>query len=213
MSATFCSDTNTFYMVKVSVITPTIAGREQFLNRCIAQFNEQDYPNIEHIIIKGDGAIGAKLNYACAISTGDIILRMDDDDIYAPDWISKSVAVLQDTSLDCVGLSNAYFCDMPRHRILEYKQRPGAQLFLCGATLCFHKSVWERNKFREDIQKGEDAYFVAGCRAYPHDYKQGFLAVIHGNNTSSHQAIYCKEMSLSNETHKLVGRLDVGIVK
>ena len=51
-------------MVKVSVITPTVAGREQFLKRCITQFNEQDYPNIEQIIIKGDGKIGEKLNYA-----------------------------------------------------------------------------------------------------------------------------------------------------
>lgn len=200
-------------MVKVSVITPTVSGREQFLKRCIAQFNEQDYPNIEQIIIKGDGKIGEKLNYACSVATGDIIIRMDDDDIYAPDWISKSVQFLQDTSMDCVGLSNAYFYDAPRHRILEYKQMPGAQLFLCGATLCFHRSVWQRNKFREDIQKGEDAYFVAGCKSWPHDYKQGFLAVIHCGNTSSHQAIYCKEMSISNETHKLVGRLDVGIVK
>lgn len=200
-------------MVKVSVITPTFAGREQFLKRCIAQFNEQDYPNIEQIIIKGDGKIGEKLNYACSVATGDIIIRMDDDDIYAPDWISKSVQFLQDTSMDCVGLSNAYFYDAPRHRILEYKQRQGAQLFICGATLCFHRSVWQRNKFREDIHKGEDAYFVSGCKSWPHDYKQGFLAVIHGGNTSSHRAIYCKEMQPSNETHKLVGRLDVGIVK
>src|SRR6187399_2030925 len=99
----------------VSVITPT-ANRPEMLERCIRMFLAQDYENKEMTVCASGNtdynwnriygiypelcltflhkSIGAKRNECFRNVSGSIILHMDDDDLYAPDWITKSVAAL-----------------------------------------------------------------------------------------------------------------------
>ncbi len=54
--------------------------------------------------------------------------------------------------------------------------------------MAYRKGVWERYPFR-DMQVGEDNDFVwhAGAKVVAHDYIAGFVAILHGNNTSPKQ--------------------------
>lgn len=199
----------------VTVITPT-ANRPEMLKRCIEQFMAQGYQNKEMYIgcnseyevsymqayfsDKAEGYMpvymkswdiekttGDKRNELIHLSDGEIILHMDDDDYYAPDWISKSVQFLLDNDADLVGLNKGYFWQ-PNHALRWYERKANQQPFVLGATMCYKKSMWERNKF-QPIRIGEDKKFCVGAgKVMAHDYVNGFMCIIHGNNTSSQEA-------------------------
>lgn len=167
--------------VLVTVITPTTLDREQFNESIIQQFNAQDYPNKEHLFSTSDLTIGDKRNMLCSLAKGRIIIHMDSDDIYAPDWITKSVNALINSGAQLTGLSTAKFTDGTNNWQYIYKS---PQPYILGATMCYYKSMWEQNKFK-DINVGEDAMFCANAGLIlPHDYIDGFTATIHPGNTA-----------------------------
>lgn len=202
--------------MKVSVITPTASGRAQQLKNCIRQFLSQDYADKEMIIVGAPGdclaweypeygksvfwiddignePIGTRRNAACQLASGDIIVHMDDDDIYAPDWISRSVDALQQSTGNITGLSSAYF-QTPDHLYL-YEYPANAQPYVCEATMCYWRSFWDAHPF-PDIRAGEGLYFCGAGRLKPHNYIDGFTAIIHGSNTASHKQLGSKEFTL-----------------
>ena len=202
----------------VSVITPT-ANRPEMLERCIAMFLAQDYENKEHTIISDDGIfrehkygtvrgaeqynnIGQKRNAACSMTPASIILHMDDDDLYAPDWITRSVTALQTSGADIVGLHNSYFYDTRKQQGYEWIPKPHEQTYLLGATLCYWRHVWERKPF-PDTSHGEDSAFISNNgRLFAHGYKEGFIATVHGGNTECHKALPL--LTKINFTHPLL---------
>ncbi len=165
----------------VSVITPTTTDREQFNERIKQIFESQDYPNKEHLLDYDSGNVGEKRNRLCKCAKGSIILHMDSDDHYAPDWISRSVYALYSTDKDIVGLSTAVFHSPSLNKSWHYVYPPNENLI--GATLCYKKSFWEQKKFN-NIMEGEDNDFIRGSRFAAHDYINGFIATIHEGNTS-----------------------------
>lgn len=177
--------------LKVGILTPTMMGREKFLERCKRIVKSQDYNNIQHIIIPGEGSIGAKLNLAIKSSSADIFIRCDDDDIIAIDYVSVCVDKLKEC--DCTGLSSAYFTDGNSVWLWEWK---GGQPLVCGSGMAFWRRAWENNHFK-DTSHGEDTIFCANAGIIkPHGYLDGFIATIHGENTSSQNSL--KSMKMVN---------------
>lgn len=173
----------------VTVITPTTPDRARMMERLAYIISNQDYKgDMLHIKDDTNITIGEKLN-AMSFFAPEIILRADSDDIYAPDWITKSVAALQTSGADIVGLSNAYFYQTQQQQLYELRQHPNRQLYLCGATLCYWRHVWERKQFK-DTSHGEDTDFISNNgRLHCHGYKEGFIATVHGGNTECHKAL------------------------
>lgn len=168
----------------VTVITPTTEDRAEMNERLKHMVLAQDYPNFEHYWMTGkEYSLGEKRNRLCQAAKGEIIIHADSDDLYAPDWISKSVEHLLKTGAGITGLSSAYFYKHPD--LLDYTFR-GSQAYALGATMCYHKHVWQRKPFK-DINSGEDTLFLSGNKVVPHYYKRSFLATLHGGNTSSHK--------------------------
>lgn len=171
--------------MKVGVITPTTSDRERFNERIQKIFDSQDYQDKQHIMILGGGAIGAKRNKAIECSSADIIIHMDSDDIYAPDYISRCVEQLK--TCDTTGVSSAYFTNGVRSWLYEYK---GSQRYVLGSGMAYHRRVWEKNKFK-DTSKGEDTIFCANAGIIkPLNYLEGFIAQIHNSNTESQKVIH-----------------------
>lgn len=200
----------------VSVITPT-ANRPDMLKRCIEMFLAQDYENKEMIIVGDDfelpenikpfpfnkvhfysncmelPSIGAKRNRACSFANGEIIIHMDDDDYYSPQWISKSVEALQGSGHkgqkpNLTGLSKAYFHNQANGKSYLWDNSRG-QPYVCEATMCYYKAVWERFKF-PNTNRGEGASFCANAGYIkPHEHINDFVAMLHGGNTASHKEI------------------------
>lgn len=151
-------------------------------------------------------SIGAKRNYGCQMAKGEIIVMCDDDDYFASDYISKAVDHLIKSKADMTGLREAYF--YRPYQVYEghlgikiqpamwlYSYPAGSQPYVIGSGACFWKRVWERNKY-PDISTGEDALFCANAgKISPHDYKEGAVFMIHGDNTASHKQIGKKEFT------------------
>jgi len=177
--------------MKVEIITPYTKDRESMMDNLCAMVQAQDYP-CTWAISDLNMSIGAKLNNMITSSRADIYIRMDSDDVYAPDWVSKSVAFLTASKGNCTGLSKAYFKSETEWYL--YQAQENAQPYVCGATMCFYRSLWQQNKFR-DISSGEDSHFQTNAIVRPHDYIDGFTAILHGKNTASHLNLKCKEFT------------------
>lgn len=190
----------------VSCIMPT-ANRPRFLPLAIDYFLKQDYPNTELIILDDGlntsshlipndpriryfysepiGTIGIKRNVASEKANGEILMHWDDDDWYAPDWITKQVNALLTSGADITGLNRVVFYSPSVEQKYMYEDTEEDKPWLCGATMAYRKSFWEKHKF-VDLMVGEDYDFVwnSGGKIFALDYLEGFIAILHANNTS-----------------------------
>jgi len=190
----------------VSCIMPT-ANRQKFIPFAIDYFLKQDYPNAELVIIDDGiesvaslipdnpkikyfyteplGTIGVKRNYACEKASGEIIMHWDDDDWYAPDWISKLTDALLTSGADITGLNRVVFYSPSVNKHWMYEDSEEDKPWLCGATMTYRKSFWQQHPFI-DLQVGEDYDFVwnSGAKIFALEYTEGFAALLHAHNTS-----------------------------
>lgn len=171
----------------VTIIVPITKSRMAFMPALKEMIRKQTYPNIETIYLTSEtDNIGTKRNKGCSLALGDIIVHMDSDDRYSPQWVEKSVEALVSSSASITGLNKAYFFSQEQDLCYHYTYLPtdNADNFMLGATLCYWKSYWQSHKFREQ-QIGEDFYFTTECgNIFVHDYKEGFASLIHAGNSS-----------------------------
>jgi glycosyltransferase involved in cell wall biosynthesis len=191
----------------VSCIMPT-CDRRSFVPRAIDQFLRQDYPHRELVIVddgvdcirdlvpddprirylrlEGRHRLGAKRNLACAEARGDVIAHWDDDDWMAPWRLTYQVGELLRRGADACGLDRLFFFDPKADRAWQYAYPAGNRGWAAGATLCYTRALWERNRFPE-IDIGEDNRFLAQARplrlALLED-NRFYVARIHPRNTS-----------------------------
>ncbi len=78
-------------MSKVSVITPTIPGREHFLAECkMSVVSQISIAKIEHIVERDDEGDGNSVttNRAAAKATGEWLIPLADDDLLLPGCVA-----------------------------------------------------------------------------------------------------------------------------
>jgi glycosyltransferase involved in cell wall biosynthesis len=194
----------------VSCIMPT-ANRQKYVPFAIQHFLAQDCESKELIIID-DGknpieslvpdddrinykyskkvkSVGTKRNLACDLAKGDIIVHWDDDDWYAPDWLSRQINILTSSGADICGIEHVNFYSTITDTLWKgtslNRNNPNYRTFLYGATLSYPKSFWQNNPF-ENRKAGEDSEFLnsPGAKLFAHDYIDGFIAILHSNNTT-----------------------------
>jgi glycosyltransferase involved in cell wall biosynthesis len=194
----------------VSCIMPT-ANRQKYIPYAINNFLIQDYPNAELVIIDDGteaislllpddprinyfyvppiGTTGLKRNYACERSNGELIMHWDDDDWRAPDWISRQVDYLLTSGADICGIEHVNFFSAVTDTFWKgtalNRNNPNIPGWLNGATLIYRKSFWEQHPFK-DLQTAEDDDFIkkSGAKTFAHDYIEGFVAILHPDNTT-----------------------------
>ncbi len=196
----------------VSCIMPTY-NRRQFVPQAIKYFLRQDYEPKELIIVDdvtdaiGDLVpaddrirynrldkkltIGAKRNLACEQARGEIIVHWDDDDWHAPYRVSYQVENLLQKQADICGLDKVLFFEPSSNRAWEYVYQDSGRPWVYGATLCYTKAFWSRNRF-PDINVGEDSRFVwgkASAKILKLTDSAILVAQIHPGNTSPKQTV------------------------
>lgn len=200
--------------MKVPKVSCTMltANRQKYVPLAISNFLNQDYPSLELVIVDDGyesvrdlipvdsrikyifsnpiGSIGAKRNYACDKSSGEIIMHWDDDDWYAPDWVSKQVAYLVNSGADICGIEHVHFYSPITDTFWQgtsLNRNKGYRIqWLSGATLAFWKSYWEKHPF-EHLNMREDDGFITkhDAKVFAHDYIDGFVALLHPKNTTT----------------------------
>jgi glycosyltransferase involved in cell wall biosynthesis len=192
---------------QVSCIMPT-ADRRAFIPGAIAQFLRQDYENSE-LVILDDGAaevgalvpqhdriryvrearktnVGQKRNHLCELARGDIIVHWDDDDWSAPWRVRYQVEQLLQSHADVCGLDRVLFYEPAADQAWEYTYPKSAAPWVYGATLCYTRAFWRRNRFAP-VSVGEDSRFVwsnVQKNVLALSEQRFFVGLVHAGNTS-----------------------------
>lgn len=173
-------------MKGVSIITCT--NRQNYLNNLLQNYNRQRYAQKELIIIINNNAIplspyqhlakkyknikifrkpehqtlGSCLNYAVTKCKYHTIAKFDDDDYYAPHYLTESIQTLNRTNADILGKRAHYmYLSGSKTLILRFAHDEHRTVtHLPGATLVFKRKVFDHVKF-PNKNVGEDDLFAA----------------------------------------------------
>jgi cellulose synthase/poly-beta-1,6-N-acetylglucosamine synthase-like glycosyltransferase len=172
----------------VSVITCT--NRPEFVENVLSNYQQQDLQAKELIVVAhgirhgldryrdrahGCGAVtiiplprkmtlGACLNYAVDHAKYDLVAKFDDDDYYAPAYLSYSIKAFDRTTADVIGKLGTYVY-FRTSRILAIRKPIWENRYVDqvgGPTLIIRKRVFAAVRFA-DVTLGEDLRFCIAC--------------------------------------------------
>jgi glycosyltransferase involved in cell wall biosynthesis len=207
----------------VSIITCT--NRRSFLNNLLQNYSRQRHPKKELIIVVNNDRIplapyqawarklrnvsvfrvpakyslGSCLNYAVSKTRYGYIAKFDDDDYYAPYYVTECLLAFRRTNADIIGKRAHYmYLRGSKTLILRFphdENRPVTRL--PGATLVMKRSVANKVRF-PDRNVGEDDLFCyrskrKGYKIYSAG-KHNFLAIRRKNSANHTWIISDKEL-------------------
>ena len=196
----------------VSILLAT--RRPKFLPQALAAVARQTYPRLELVLaLHGEGfldveqriarlphpakvvrmpknePLGAVLNAATKMSSGTLLTKMDDDDLYSADHIWDLVLAREYSQAQLVfkGLEFVYLSATDRtvHRISGYGEDYRTMTFAGGTLLISRRDLdriggWRRRQGGVDLALVEDVLRRRGCLYRTHG--AGFMLVRHGQN-------------------------------
>ena len=151
-----------------------------------------DLPNVNYVLVDEPMTIGAKRNLGVQSASHDMLVMMDDDDVYPNNSLLTRVAfMLAEPKKSCVFSTTIPCYDI--HDKKSFMNVPPNTLPMrervSEATLAFTRSFWEEQKF-PDEQIAEGGAFIRGreqmCREVsPQDV---IVSLVHSKNTSSRKS-------------------------
>ena len=160
-------------------------------------------PNVKYVRCEQGMTISQKRNLAVKNAMYDILVTMDDDDVYPNNSVLHRVAMmLKQPAKDC-----AFCTTIPCYDITKFSSFmnvPPTTLEMSErvseATLVFTRKFWEECEFDNSVHIGEGNAFIRGreqmCRELsPQDV---IVSLVHPKNTSSRKL---PEMKESNGCH------------
>lgn len=152
-----------------------------------------DLPNVKYVLVDEPMSIGAKRNLGVEKASHDVLVMMDDDDVYPNNSILTRVAFMLagPKPHECVVSTTIPCFDI--HKKTSFMNVPPMVLPMADrvseATLCFTRDFWTHTKFSDD-RIAEGGAFIRGrehmCREVsPQDV---IVSLVHKLNTSSRKA-------------------------
>jgi hypothetical protein len=151
-----------------------------------------DLPNVTYVLCDRSMTIGEKRNLAVQKAKHDVLVMLDDDDVYPNHSLVFRVAsLLAAPAKDCVFCTTIPCYDV--HETKSFMNVPPITLPMAErvseATLCFTRAFWEERKF-DEVQIAEGNAFIRGreqrCREVsPQDV---IVSLTHKKTTSDRKA-------------------------
>lgn len=124
------------------------------------------YPNVFVYQMPGHTTLGECLNFAIEKSNHSIIAKFDDDDYYAPHYLTQAIQAMKETGAHVVGKA-AYFVYFEENKNLYMRRNTQLQntftSSLAGSTLMFQKEIFNNNVKFPSMNAGEDREFRRMC--------------------------------------------------
>ena len=179
-----------------------------------------DLPYVRYILLDTPHTIGQKRNIAAEAASGEVLVHMDDDDVYPNHSVLTRVAMLKmapekpcvfSTTIPCYDIQKRIsFMNVPPFT-LPWSER------VSEATMAYTKAFWEAGKF-PDQQIAEGDGFIRGreeaCRELsPQDV---IVSLTHSKMTSSRKVPEMKEPNgchygFSDELFTLIEEIAQGL--
>lgn len=154
-------------------------------------------------------SLGACLNFAVGKAKYDYVAKFDDDDYYAPHYLTDSLRTLRKTKADVVGKRAHYmYLSGSKALILRFardENRPVAKL--PGATLLFRRRVFDKVRF-PNRSVGEDDLFCLRSKRKGYKVHSGGrfnFAAIRRKNSLNHTWIIGDKELLAH--HRRIGNV------
>ena len=199
----------------ISILIPTY-NRKKFLPFIIRNLKVQDYPHKNlQVVIDDDGeeplidnynlfkesikpmkvkymrnknrrTIGEKRHNLIQNANNDIVVFMDDDDLYEPTYISHSYKTLTDNQAGCVGCDKMIFLYHPYTKNDFYALNANNKLLIHEATMMLHKKWYKKTKGFINSNRAEGMGITNTCKiktiALTNPFKT-MTAIVHNTNT------------------------------
>ena len=217
----------------VSVLCPTYDRHDLFAT-LVDQYRNQDYPakrreliilddsprksyeleNIErevkYVHINPKMTIGQKRNWLLKKAKGEIIVWMDDDDLYMKDRITKSVHILNSLPVDIIGVKSTVFYDVDSQRFAVVKHK--TENYTCNNILAHRKSL--RRSYSDEDAISEEKYFtdMFKLKAYQFAGIDLCIHICHGNNTASKRQFF-RNLAQPIDLNKIKSKYDWDLLK
>jgi len=202
-------------MDDISILLPTY-NRRKFLPFIIRNLKVQDYPHKNlQLVICDDGdepliedyttfknaikpiklklirnknrlSIGEKRNHLVQQANHNIVVFMDDDDLYEPTYISHSHHILKTNKAGCVGCDKMIFIYPPYTNKDFYALNACHKTLIHEATMMFHRSWYNKTKGFHLSNRAEGLGITQTCKLKTIELTNPFktmTAVVHGDNT------------------------------
>jgi len=220
---------------RASVVIPTMEARQEFHEQFCACFEAQNWPDTElvvvetyerfsspavaslarrlgkrviHVKFQTSLTIGLKRNLGAHLATGQYIVHFDDDDLYAPGYVTTMVNGLKQRNLKALTLCSWYNCNTNSNEVTYTDPVDGTWgyegiVYGFGFSYAYYREVALKYPFPH-VSLSEDNQFMSRLRTAFGDEKVGLmrdpegicLHLIHGNNTSgcgSHRDVSTEE--------------------
>jgi glycosyltransferase involved in cell wall biosynthesis len=160
--------------MKLSILIPTVPGREHFMDRIMQQVSEQAacWPEVEICWSIGERnvSIGMRRNELVARAKGEYICFIDDDDRIADNYIQLVMDAIRLTNPDCCSLNGIITTDGKNQQqfkhSIEYKEfyeRDGI-LYRCPNHLNAVRTDLARQCPFPDWERSEDSNYAFQLR-------------------------------------------------
>jgi spore maturation protein CgeB len=202
---------------KATIVSST--QRDEFMDELFESIQHQTYPNLEVVIILNKNSMDIKkwenkfntlnrdvkviqvdeehslghcLNIAIENSNGEIISKFDDDDYYAPNYLTDMIISMDYANADLVGKSSHYIYFEENDLLALKTIGSGIETysdFVAGATLVFKRELYNKLEGFSNKNRGEDSDFLKRAK------ENGF--VLYSND----QYNYCCFRRANKENH------------
>ncbi|WP_433132765.1 glycosyltransferase [Micromonospora sp. CA-240977] len=153
----------------------------------------QSIDNLTVVRLSADLSLGSVCNELIAAASGTYVARIDDDDLYGPNYLEDQMRAFDYTEADIVGKWTRFiFLErLPALGVIF----PGTEHVygtpLCGGTLLMRRELCDVVKFA-DQTRGEDIRFIIDCA------QQGFATYA----TDRFNYVYVRHTDTSRHTYR-----------
>ncbi|SMF92974.1 Glycosyltransferases, probably involved in cell wall biogenesis [Paenibacillus uliginis N3/975] len=148
------------------------------------------YKNVRIFSLPDHASLGSCLNYGVQLSKYSYIAKFDDDDYYAPDYLTDSMRLMAKTHADIVG-KRAHYMYLSGKKLLLHRYYQKADQYVSmvqGATLLVKKRVFSKVHFPNQT-RGECVKFCSNSLARGFKIYAGnprHFAAIRRKNSTDH---------------------------
>lgn len=173
----------------VSALMVTQPGRSRLRDMAIADFDAQDYPQKELVVVQGRDALGKLRNDSVERAIGDFVIIWDDDDRRDPTCISKMMAAMRD--------ADAVFLRYLTMLCVKCGERFRSRSRHWECSMLARREAMQR--YRNSDMLGEDRRMVRRMMAAKSpmrliDEPGLYTKTIHAHNTADWSSVHeCKE--------------------
>lgn len=192
------------------IIVDGTQGPEEAFEERVRHVCHHQRITIPFVFVRAHGrenTIGGLRNLANRQATGDVLVWIDDDDYYGPDYVQYIVDVLLSSECLVAGCTKPYYYDLDWKCAFQYAR--GSPTLTTNNCMAYKREYLTNHAYDESVPYGEEYSFLNGLKepiAQLHPQMCKFVGLAHPWNMCSKSLIHlCAHYGLHQTMDALPG--------